>query len=123
MIPSTKRTEQYEMNDKELVDSCLSECVAPSLAKKAFEELVDNAPFERIKRTPDENGWHYGLLKEDRPNMPEDQLKVVSSLLDDGWAWWDETSSVIGLNRKLGQRLIFVDVNLSGTIIDKSIDK
>lgn len=120
-VKSLLVAEGIDMNDAELVNQCLSGCVAPTLAQKAFDEMVDNAPFERIKRTPDENGYHYGLLKQDRPNMPEAQLYMVSMMLDNDWAWWDETEEgVVGLNKEVGGILKFIDIDSLGGIQEKS---
>jgi hypothetical protein len=121
-VKSLLIAEGIDVNDAEAVNQCLSECVAPTLAQKAFNEMVDNAPFERIKRTPDENGYHYGLLKEDRPKMPEAQLYMVSTLLDSGWGWWDETEYQVGLNKEVNGKLKFIDVNADGGVHEKSVE-
>ena len=119
-VKSLLIAEGVDMNDSELVSQCLSECVAPTLAKKAFNEMVDNAPFERIKRTPNEHGYHYSLLKQDRPNMPEPQLYMVSMMLDNDWAWWDEIGGgVIGLNKEVNGSLKFIDIDSLGGVQEK----
>ena len=119
-VLSLLKAEGVDISDNDAVADCLSECVGPKLCQVAFDEMVDNAPFARISRTPSEKGYHYGLLKEDRPLMPECQLSAVSTYLDIGWSWWDETDGgVIGLNHVFSDGIQHKDFHPDGSITTK----
>ena len=67
-------------------------------AEDAFSYIVNNGGFARIARTPNEQGYHYGPIKEKYPNMPEPQVKRACSLLDAGWSWlgYSQNEIVLG---------------------------
>ena len=54
-VKSLLISEGVDITDRESVSKCLTECVAPTIAQKAFDDVIDNAPFERIKKTYNEN--------------------------------------------------------------------
>ena len=88
--------------------------------KAGDKDLIDlpKGAFDRLAKTVGDVGYYYGLLKDDRPEMPESQLRCVSVHLGTGWLWVNvnHTGNVI-IKRRWGRGFEFIAVKKCGGVI------
>ena len=83
-----------------------------AIVDKNINKLPEST-FKRVSKTFGDDGYYYGLLKEDKPYLPELQLKMVCNFLEMDYEWGKEERGSIFLNRldPIDYKTICIDSN------------